>query len=209
MLVLSISASKKLDQHNKIEPLQLSFRNFLAISPLKNEQQNITFNEIRSASIFKCCGILENAHAKLQSDCKPFLSSDLEEEWFQMGPWAVTSLWVNQAGDISCCSPPASPNRERCKKMCFELQLGRMALPEGSGRKHQGTLKVDFLDFGLRHTEDLKSSLLQLKMRHWQLMKLSEPFQRWWVLKHSSDWHPGCSCWIGCSGGGSLLHIMQ
>lgn len=144
MLVLSISASKKLDHHNKTEPLWLSFRNSLAIPPLKNEQQNITFSEICSASFFKCWWILDNTHAKLQSDCKPFLSSDLEEEWFQMWAWAVTSLWANQAGDSSCCSPPASPNRARCKKMCFVLQLGRMALPGGSGRTLQGTCKVDF-----------------------------------------------------------------
>lgn len=149
MLVLSISASKKLDHHNKMAPLLLSFRNFLAIPLLKSEQ-NFTFTKICSRSFFKCCGILQNAHSKLQSDCKPFLPSDPEKEWFQIVPWAVTSLWANQARGSSCCSPLACPNRARCKKCALYCSWGEQPYLEAlaeSTREHS-RLTSRFLDSG-------------------------------------------------------------
>lgn len=40
-------------------------------------------------------------------------------------------------------------------------------------------------------------------------MKISEPLQRWLVLKYNSSWHPGYPCWTGRSKGQCPLHIMH
>jgi len=61
-----------------------------------------------------------------------------------------------------------------------------MALPGVSGGKHQGTLKVDPSDFGVRDINDPRLSILQLKKRYWQHMKEFELLWKWLVLKHSS-----------------------
>lgn len=55
-----------------------------AVSPPTNAKETLIF--------FRHCGLLENAHFKLQSDYKPSLSNDLEEKLFQMEPSAMTSL---------------------------------------------------------------------------------------------------------------------
>lgn len=84
----------------------------------------------KSTKFFRHCGFLENARSKLQSDCQPSLSSDPEEEWFQMGPWTTTSLWTNKTGDNSCRkltlpSPWASPGRTRYKKCSLHHSQGQ------------------------------------------------------------------------------------
>lgn len=67
---------------------------------------------------FRHCGLLENAHFKLQSVCKPSLFFP-EEKLFQMEPSAVTNLWTYLTWISSFRSLWASLDTERCKKKCF------------------------------------------------------------------------------------------
>jgi len=62
-----------------------------------------------------------------------------------------------------------------------------MAQPEVSGRKHQGRLEVDPWGFGAGDTKNPRPTILPLKKRFWQHMKVFELLQKWSALKHSSS----------------------
>jgi len=82
-------------------------------------------------------------------------------------------------------------------------------IPFGAfGRKPQERLEVDPEGLGVKDTEHLRPTLLQLKKRCWQHITAFKLLWKWSVLKNSSSWHPDCLCWDGCSRAGSPPHIM-
>lgn len=128
-------------------------------------------------------------------DFKPCVSSDLEEEWFQIGPWAATSLWTNQVGDSSCCSPWA-----RCKTCAFDCGWREWTYLEPLAESTRGVLRLTsrFLELSLQR---IWSPLCS----NWKgAFEVSEPLRRWLVLKYNF-WHHGYLCWIGWAKGGSPL----
>lgn len=85
-------------------------------------------------SFLRHCGFLQNAYSGLQSDCKPTLSSDPEEQ-SHMEPWATTSLqtnWTDHRIAHAAAFGPAWAGQD----------IMRTVPPEASGRKPQGRLEV-------------------------------------------------------------------
>jgi len=62
-----------------------------------------------------------------------------------------------------------------------------MVQPGVSGRKNQGRLEVDLWGFGVGDREDPRPTMLPLKKRYWQHMKVFELLQKWSALKHRSS----------------------